>query len=81
MSGTPRLAVTWRYLPRGKAKHAMRIGTSYAGHYRTALCGTAPVWFAPDTEQWWGTGKQAEYDEVERLPECRRCVRLLEPQP
>jgi hypothetical protein len=79
MSATPRAAVTWRYLPKGKTKHALRTGGGYAGHQPVSLCGTSPAWFAPSSELWWGTGRQSEYDAVERLPECRRCARLLAP--
>lgn len=76
---TSRASVVWRYLPTGKVKHALRGDGSYVGHQPTALCGTTPRWFMPSSDQWWGTGKQAEYDMVETLPECRRCAKLLAP--
>lgn len=77
---TSRSAVVWRYLPRGKTKHALRRDShDIAGHQSTALCGTSPQWFMPSSEQWWGTGKQSEYEAVETLPECRRCALLLTP--
>ena len=77
---TSRSGVVWRYLPKGKVKHALRTDGSYAGHRSIALCGTSPVWFVPSSERWWGTGKQSEYDAVEALPECRRCAALLTPK-
>lgn len=75
---TSRAAVTWRYLTRGKAKHAVPLHTgSITGHETYAVCGTGPAWFDPTG--WLGTGCQFEYEAVERLPECRRCARLLDP--
>lgn len=74
---THRAPVVWRYLPRRSVKHALRASAGYAGHESTALCGTAPAWFAPQAEQWWGTGTQTEHETVEKLPECRRCAVLL----
>jgi len=76
---TSRASVVWRYLPKGKVKHALRTDGSYVGHAPSALCGTSPRWFMPSSEQWYGTGKQAEYEAVETLPECRRCAALLTP--
>lgn len=63
-------AYEWRYLPRGKAKHALRDLTWHA-----AVCGVSPHWFDPDG--WCGTGSQIEYETVEALPECRRCAALV----
>lgn len=79
MSAYSRRSVTWRYLPRRTVKHALLVDSGISGHRSTALCGISPSWFAPDTEQWWGTGTQDEYEQAERLPECRRCARLLAP--
>lgn len=80
MSTTARATITWRYLPRRKVRHALPLRPQSAtGHDASALCGTSPSWFAPSDEQWWGTGTQSEYDAVERLPECGRCARLLDP--
>lgn len=75
---TSRTGVVWRYLPKGKVKHAL---SERDGSFPRAssLCGTSPQWFVPRGEQWWGTGTQAEYDMVETLPECRRCTKLLTP--
>ena len=71
---TSRALVTWRYLPKGKAKHALRV----PGDYSTALCGTSPMWFAPNSERWWGgADSQSQYEAVAALPECRRCAALL----
>lgn len=58
----------WRYVERGQVKHALRYPAA-----RIAICGTGPRWFAPD---WFGTGKQSEYERLAELPACKRCVRL-----
>lgn len=79
MNVTARAGVTWRYLSRRKVKHALRVSQTYVGHDSYALCGTSPGWFVPAADQWRGTGSQAEYDEADRLPECRRCARLVAP--
>lgn len=77
---TPRSAVTWRYIPGRNVKHALVLEPrSVSGHRRYALCGASPVWFRPADEEWHGTGSQVEYETAERLRECRRCARLLEP--
>jgi hypothetical protein len=74
-----RATITWRYLSRGKAKHALPLdGNAVTGHQVSALCGTMPAWFAP-SPAWMGTGSQTEYETVDELPECRRCARLLAP--
>ena len=59
---------TWRYLPKGRVRHALRDSG-----YSTALCGIG-VWVF---SQWLGTGSQREYERVEELPECKRCAREL----
>jgi hypothetical protein len=56
----------WRYTPGGKVKHALPDLTS-----RVAVCGHS-VWSYPG---WLGSGSQDEERTVERLPECRNCVR------
>jgi hypothetical protein len=57
----------WRYLPGGTVKHALLYAES-----ASAVCGQLPSWFRP--EGWFGTGSQDEYETVERLPACKRCV-------
>lgn len=56
----------WRYTERGQVKHALRASSD-----RVAVCGVSPRWFAPD---WYGTGKQSEYERLEVLLPCKRCV-------
>lgn len=58
----------WRYLPRGAVKHALRYGERF-----TAICGLSPVWYA---NYWLGTGAQVEYETVEQLRACKRCMNL-----
>lgn len=74
---TRRSLVTWRYIQRRNPRvvHALRIRSE--GHDATALCGAAPVWFVPSSQQWYGSGSQDEYEQVARLPECKRCAKLL----
>ncbi len=72
-----RESVTWRYLPRGRVRHAVGFcSTRVTGHDRFAMCGLEP-WV--DTT-WLGTGSQAEYDRVAAMPECRRCADRLTPR-
>lgn len=73
-----RFAVTWRYLPSRRVKHALPVESrSVAGHDVVALCGVQPPW--RDWE-WLGTGSQAEYETVRRLPECSRCTARVAPE-
>ncbi|MFC0504272.1 hypothetical protein [Micromonospora costi] len=60
--------VEWRYTPAGRVKHALR-------HSRdaVAVCG---VGLLPASE-WRGTGGQAEYELVARLPMCQRCAHAI----
>ena len=76
MSLYSRRSVTWRYLPGRTVKHALQTSDD-----AIALCGTSPRWFIPRAEHWYGTGRQTEYEQVERLPECRRCASRLGPPP
>ena len=62
--------VTWRYLPFGKVRHALR-----SSGRSMALCGVRVV----DPWEWCGTGSQREYERVKQLPECKRCARELTP--
>lgn len=76
---TARAAVTWRYLPDRRVRHALIVDASLlSGYYSTSLCGTSPTWFR-GSDEWRGTGSQAEYERVEELRECGRCTRLLAP--
>ncbi len=74
----PRSAVTWRYLPGRRIKHALRAAGWQGGHEPVALCGIGPAWYVPATE-WRGTGSQAEYEHVAEVPECKRCKSRLNP--
>lgn len=77
-NGRVRSDFTWRYISRGKAKHALALRSSAAtGHASIAECGSSPAWFDPWS--WMGTGSQDEYDRIEELPECARCVILVGP--
>lgn len=61
----------WRYLAGGRVIHALpRRGGDLAW---VARCGVSPRWGG----DWWGTGAQAEYETVQRLPMCRRCLARL----
>jgi hypothetical protein len=63
--------VVWRYLAGRPIKHAVRADThDIRGHQTYAMCGVSPTRF----EAWMGTGNQDEYERVERLSECQRCV-------
>jgi hypothetical protein len=57
----------WRYLPGRRVKHALREETAHTG---VAECGAAPRFGL----MWFGTGSQDEYERVEALPACKRCV-------
>ncbi|HET8684142.1 MAG TPA: hypothetical protein VFM54_20050 [Micromonosporaceae bacterium] len=71
-----RAAVTWRYLHRGKVRHALGIeGYAITGHAQRAACGLRPDW----CEDWMGTGSQREYDRAAGLPECTRCAARVKP--
>lgn len=60
----------WRYTSdRAKVKH----GLWTAGHH-TALCGTGVTL----SHFWKGTGSQEEYEHVEALPKCKRCVKTFD---
>ena len=77
-SKTARAAITWRYLPRRKVKHAVPLNTMWhTGHDPISLCGIIIV--IPDN--WRGTGSQEEYDTIDKLSECQRCAALLGPTP
>lgn len=61
----------WRYTgPRGRVKHAVGHGDVS----RRAECGLEVY----NSSYWFGTGSQDEYDKLESLPECKRCLRELE---
>lgn len=66
--------VTWRYLPDGRVKHALRVTSAGVGPRTHSLCGMRPmVWVGPPGE-WHGTGSQDEHDECARRPACKRCA-------
>ncbi|MEV1315307.1 hypothetical protein AB0J14_04400 [Micromonospora arborensis] len=58
----------WRYTPGGQVRHAL-TRSSDAG----AVCG---IYLLPASD-WLGTGSQGEYERVEALRPCLRCVRKL----
>lgn len=60
----------WRYLPHRPVKHALVDPGE-----RIAVCGVGP--YSRSADEWHGTGTQTEYETVERLPACKRCVELI----
>lgn len=76
----PESWVTWRYLPgpRIRAKHALNVSEStFTGHVSTSRCGI----YSYDGVSWLGTGRQGEYEKLDRLPRCKSCEKTLELQP
>lgn len=71
-----RSAVTWRYMP-GQyvmVKHALRVSSmNFTGHADVSLCGMWP-W---GNTNWMGTGRQAEYDRLASLRECKTCLKYV----
>lgn len=63
----------WRYLERGTTTHA--VGPAGNPPRTFALCGVGPAWSA--AYGWFGTGTQTEYDRVEALPKCKRCLGIV----
>ena len=55
----------WRYLPTGEVSHLVESGNS------GAACG---MWTLPASD-WRGSGAQSEYEEVERRPKCKNCLK------
>jgi hypothetical protein len=60
--------IEWRYLPGGSVKHAL-LDVTNAG----SACG---IYTLPASD-WRGTGSQREYETVESLRPCMRCMRKL----
>jgi len=59
-----------RYSHAGTVAHLIAFGTDFSLQpYATAYCGWAPDW----PGAWLGSGSQAEEDEANRLPTCKRC--------
>lgn len=60
----------WRYVPgrRASVSHALTSVTA-----PVSMCGVW-VWH---WSAWLGTGSQDEYDRVEGLPRCKRCLALI----
>lgn len=54
----------WLYLPKGGPVHQVEDRAA------RALCGVE-VW---RSEDWYGTGSQAEYESAAARPKCRRCL-------
>jgi hypothetical protein len=55
----------WRYLPSGRVKHAL-FSSSDTG----AVCGIYTI----PASNWLGTGTQHEYERLETLEPCKRCI-------
>ena len=62
----------WRYLPGSPVKHALDHANDCE-----AVCGVYTV----PADNWRGTGNQREYETVEGLRPCMRCVRKLSGKP
>ena len=81
MSSISREQVVWRYLPKGRVKHALRIKPQHRdGHANDALC---PLGVTPWHGEHWCGGDKAPKGERERLaalPECKRCAAKLTPE-
>lgn len=61
----------WRYLPRGRVKHALRPSRLRPGdNERAAACGCTPSW--PGRREW-----LADPDTLERLPKCLMCQAVI----
>jgi len=65
---------SWKYLPSGHVVHLVSDHNPLSGQMSfSAICGTSPPWYV-GSWYWRGTGSQAEYDQVDALPACRRCT-------
>ena len=68
----------WRYVGLlASVKHAIQR-TSTSGQITgnsLAICGNSPHWSSPG---WLGTGKQEEYEKLDQLRECKKCMKVLE---
>lgn len=60
----------WRYTEHGKLAHLLRESW---GIPLDAECGLE-VWNVHD---WRGTGSQDEYDRIEQMPRCQRCLKAV----
>lgn len=67
------MATEWRYLWTGRVTHALPTSPLYH-RIVVAACGASPSLYDAD---WYGTGNQGEYEKVERLPRCKKCLALI----
>jgi hypothetical protein len=61
----------WRYVPRGRMRHAVRTPRDLS-----SVCGLVNPWSADD---WRGTGSQAEYEALAALRDCKACAKKAGP--
>lgn len=55
----------WKYVYGGSVKHALPPGTE-----TRALCGVEQF----NSDWWFGSGSQKEYEKLESLRKCRNCL-------
>jgi hypothetical protein len=66
----------WLYLnDQVKVKHAVDVVREGSWQFRTADCGTGPVWY--EGIGWRGLRTPAEKERADALPECKRCIDRL----
>jgi len=68
----------WRFVSwQASVKHAIDRHGSNAEitSNNLAICGNSPVWFTG--VGWLGSGNQKEYEALDELRECKKCLRLL----
>lgn len=58
----------WRYLRTGSRTH--RLIRVFDRLTHVAECGRSPQ----IGEDWYGTGSQTEYERVDAMPRCKRCL-------
>lgn len=71
MSKLRREGESWKYLKRGTVVHYLSDGIY--GPRPVAECGASTL----HSSDWRGTGTQEEYERVEALPECKKCLHKL----
>jgi hypothetical protein len=63
----------WRFLPTGKAKHALRKEGLEGYPNESAVCGRMALAFLPVGARW-----QKDPEMLNKLPECLSCRRILD---
>lgn len=65
--------VQWRFCYNSKVKHGLELIGERVTDNSLAVCGTSPAWFM----NWYGTGAQDEHEKLDRLRECKNCMKRL----